>query len=42
MELKANELRIGNLTNVGKVIEIHKDYFYVNDGESSIKSSRWN
>ena len=38
--IQATELRIGNLTDAGKVVEILEDKFYVNDGESSL-SSGW-
>jgi hypothetical protein len=37
--MKANELRIGNLTSAGVVNEILTDCFYVHDGESSLKSA---
>lgn len=38
--MKANELRIGNLTNFGKVIEINTVSFYVRDSEGiEVKSS---
>ena len=33
------ELRIGNLTSAGIVVEIQKDCFYVHDGESSLKNT---
>lgn len=38
--IQATELRIGNITGAGKVVEILEDKFYVNDGESSL-SSGW-
>ena len=37
--MEAKELRIGNVTNKGIVVEIHKDYFYTHDLESSYRSS---
>ena len=37
--MKANELRIGNLTSAGIVIEIQKECFYVHDGKSSLKNT---
>jgi len=37
--LLPTELRIGNLTSAGIVVEIQKNCFYVHDGESSLKNT---
>ena len=39
--MKALELRIGNLTNLGRVYEIQQDKFYVMDENDSSLSSAW-
>jgi len=36
--IESKELRIGNLTDTGIVVEILEDKFYVHDGESSLSS----
>jgi hypothetical protein len=37
--MEANELRLGNVTSAGIVVEIHRDYFYTHNLESSFRSS---
>jgi hypothetical protein len=37
--LLPTELRIGNLTSAGVVVEIQKECFYVHDGKSSLKNT---
>jgi hypothetical protein len=37
--MKVNELRIGNVTSAGIVVEIHRDHFYTHNLESSFRSS---
>ena len=39
--MTAQELRIGNLTNFGRVYEIQQDKFYVMDQNDSSLSSAW-